>query len=92
MVAIVGATALMILTGFTGQISLGHAAFLAIGAYTTGILGFHYGMPFWIGLQAGGVLAALCDGSVRFIGNTVHLDTWRWLGTAWGEEVLDMNF
>ena len=28
---------LMILTGFTGQASLGHAAFLAIGAYTTGI-------------------------------------------------------
>jgi branched-chain amino acid transport system permease protein len=59
MVAIVGATALMILTGFTGQISLGHAAFLAIGAYTTGILGFHFGMPFWIGLPAGGLLAAL---------------------------------
>src|SRR3982750_1787432 len=35
--AIVG-VGLMILTGFTGQASLGHAAFLAIGAYTAGSL------------------------------------------------------
>ena len=35
--AIVG-VALMILTGFTGQASLGHAAFLAIGAYTAAYL------------------------------------------------------
>ncbi len=40
---VVGAVGLMILTGFAGQISLGHAAFLAVGAYATAILGkqFH---------------------------------------------------
>jgi prepilin-type N-terminal cleavage/methylation domain-containing protein/prepilin-type processing-associated H-X9-DG protein len=40
----------------------------------------------------GGVMSSFCDGSVRFIPNTVHLDTWRWLGTAWGEEPINMNF
>ena len=39
--ACVGALGLMILTGFCGQISLGHAAFLAIGAFTTVILTVH---------------------------------------------------
>ena len=36
--AIVGAAGLNILTGFTGQISLGHAAFVGVGGYTTAIL------------------------------------------------------
>lgn len=58
MVAIVGAVGMMILTGFAGQISLGHAAFLALGAYTAGIMGFHGGMPFWLGIPAGGLVAA----------------------------------
>src|SRR5919106_6505252 len=37
-IAIIGALGLNILVGFTGQISIGHAAFLAVGAYTTAIL------------------------------------------------------
>jgi len=35
---VVGAIGLNILTGFTGQISIGHAAFMAVGAYTSAIL------------------------------------------------------
>ena len=58
MIAIVGSVALMILTGFTGQISLGHAAFLAIGAYTAAALGVHLEWPFWIGMPLGGAIAA----------------------------------
>ena len=58
LVTIVGATALMILTGFTGQISLGHAAFLALGAYTAAILGTHLGFPFWLILPVAGLVAA----------------------------------
>ena len=58
LVAIVGSVALMILTGFTGQISLGHAAFLAIGAYTTGILGAQFALPFWLLLPLSGFAAA----------------------------------
>lgn len=58
LVAVVGAVGLMIVTGFTGQISLGHAAFLAIGAYTAAALGTHLGIPFWLLVPAAGLAAA----------------------------------
>lgn len=58
LVAVVGSVALMILTGFAGQISLGHAAFLAIGAYTVAVLGHTVHMPFWLGIPIAGVAAA----------------------------------
>jgi branched-chain amino acid transport system permease protein len=56
--SIVGSVALMILTGFTGQISLGHAAFLALGAYTAAVLGVELGWPWWLGMPIGGAVAA----------------------------------
>jgi prepilin-type N-terminal cleavage/methylation domain-containing protein/prepilin-type processing-associated H-X9-DG protein len=40
----------------------------------------------------GGVMGSFCDGSVRFFPNTVHIDTWRWLGSAYGNETINMNF
>lgn len=58
-IAVVGAVGMMILTGYTGQISLGHAAFLAIGAYTAAILGHHAGFPFWLVLPIAGIIAAI---------------------------------
>lgn len=57
-IAVVGAIGMMILTGFCGQVSLGHAAFLALGAYTVAILGGTFGWPFWLALPAGGLVAA----------------------------------
>ncbi|HEX5612269.1 MAG TPA: branched-chain amino acid ABC transporter permease, partial [Burkholderiales bacterium] len=44
----IGAVALMLLTGYAGQISLGHAGLLAAGAFTTGILFKEYGASFWL--------------------------------------------
>ena len=41
----IGAVALMLLTGYAGQISLGHAGLLAAGAFTTGILFKEFGAP-----------------------------------------------
>lgn len=58
-VAIVGAVGMMILTGFAGQISLGHAAFLAIGAYTAAVTAEQLHLPFWLGMPLAGTLAAL---------------------------------
>jgi branched-chain amino acid transport system permease protein len=43
---------LNLLTGFNGQISLGHGAFFAIGAYATAILMFHFSVPYWLTLPA----------------------------------------
>ena len=48
-----------ILGGFTGQLSFGHALFMAVGAYTSTILLLRTGLSPWIGMIAGGVLAAL---------------------------------
>ncbi len=48
---------MMLLVGFTGQISLGHAAFLAVGAYTEALLGAA-GWPFWLTLPAAALLSA----------------------------------
>ena len=45
-IASIAAVGLNILTGFTGQISLGNAAFLAVGAYTTAALAGRLGLPF----------------------------------------------
>jgi branched-chain amino acid transport system permease protein len=42
------AMSLNLLLGFTGIISLGHATFFGIGAYTTGILSTKLGLPFWV--------------------------------------------
>ena len=54
--AIVG-LGLMLLSGFTGQFSLGHAAFLGVGAYTQAVL-TNAGLPFVAALLAAALLAA----------------------------------
>jgi branched-chain amino acid transport system permease protein len=47
---------LNLLTGYNGQISLGHGAFYGIGAYTTAILVHRFGFPYWLTIPcAGGV-------------------------------------
>ena len=48
---------LMLLAGFTGQFSLGHAAFLGVGAYTQAIL-TNAGWPFPLAMLCAAVLAA----------------------------------
>jgi len=58
-IATIGALGLNILTGFTGQISVGHAGFLAIGAYASAKL-IEAGLPFLLALPAAGLIATLC--------------------------------
>jgi branched-chain amino acid transport system permease protein len=55
---IIVATGLNLLVGFTGQISLGHAGFFAIGAYGTVILMVKAGFPFLLALPCSGLIAA----------------------------------
>ena len=57
--AIIGAVGLNILTGFTGQISLGHAAFVGVGGYTAAILMTRLNFSFWLALPCAGLVAAL---------------------------------
>lgn len=55
-IAILG---LAILTGFNGQISLGHGAFYAIGAYVTAILMYQYDVPYWATLPASAIVCGV---------------------------------
>jgi branched-chain amino acid transport system permease protein len=58
-IAVIAAMGLNILTGFTGQISLGNAAFLAVGAYSTAYLAGKLGLPFPIVIPAAGLVTAI---------------------------------
>jgi branched-chain amino acid transport system permease protein len=59
LLASIGSVALMLLTGYAGQISLGHAGLLAAGAFTAGILFKELAAPFWITLPAAAFVGAL---------------------------------
>ncbi len=59
LIAVVGALGLNILVGYTGQISIGHGAFMSVGAYTAANLVTHLHAPFWVTIPAGGLMAAL---------------------------------
>ncbi len=58
-IAIIGAIGLNILVGNTGLISLGHAAFFGIGAYTSALCITRLNLSLIIGIPAGGLAAAL---------------------------------
>lgn len=55
----IGALALMLVTGFAGQISLGHAGLLAAGAFTAGILFKEFAAPIWVTLPASACIGAV---------------------------------
>ncbi|MGM0426229.1 MAG: branched-chain amino acid ABC transporter permease [Thermodesulfobacteriota bacterium] len=57
--AVIAAIGLNLLTGFTGQISLGHAAFVGVGAYTSAILVTRLGFSFWLSIPCAGLVSAL---------------------------------
>jgi len=57
--------------GFTGLISLAHAGFYGIGAYTTAILSTQFGFSFWLSIP----LAMLISGAIAFIVSLIALRT-----------------
>ena len=61
-IASVGAIGLNILTGLTGQISIGVGAFLGVGGYTSAILTSTLGLSFWIALPLAGIVTAIIGG------------------------------
>ena len=62
-ISLIAVHGLNILTGYCGQISLGQAAFMAVGAYTSGVLTAKLGFSFWAALPC----AALSAGIVGLI-------------------------
>jgi branched-chain amino acid transport system permease protein len=59
-IAVIGVLGLNILSGFTGQISLGHSAFLALGAYASTLFTLRLGIPFWLSMPLAGLFSSLC--------------------------------
>jgi branched-chain amino acid transport system permease protein len=59
---IVLAVSLNLVNGFTGQFSIGHAGFMAVGAYTSAIFSLHAGRPWVASMLAAGVPAPVAQG------------------------------
>ena len=59
LVTIIAATGLNILTGYCGQLSIGHAGFIAVGAYTSAVLTARLNLPFPVGLISAGLLSGI---------------------------------
>jgi len=58
-ITLIAATGLNILLGYCGQLSIGHAGFIAVGAYTAAILTNRLELPFLVGLICAGLIAGL---------------------------------
>jgi branched-chain amino acid transport system permease protein len=58
-ITIIATTGLNILTGYCGQLSIGHAGFVAVGAYASAILTSKLNLPFPVGLISAGFIAGL---------------------------------
>lgn len=98
------AVSINLLIGYGGMISLGHAAYFAIGGYTAGLLVSHAGMPMLVGLLAGPLAAALAAAffglfcirmaNAYFImltlafGQLVYTVVWKWRALTGGDDGL----
>lgn len=60
---VVAISSLILLTGYSGQVSLGHGALMAVGGYAAALSNQHFGLPIWICFSIG-VLAAAAAGAV----------------------------
>jgi branched-chain amino acid transport system permease protein len=58
-IAFVGALGLNLLTGYAGQVSTGHGAFVGVGAFTSALLVTRVGAPIWLSIPAAGCVTAL---------------------------------
>ena len=58
-ITLIAATGLSILIGYCGQLSIGHAGFIAVGAYTSAVLTNRFELPFLVGLICAGFTAGL---------------------------------
>ena len=55
--------------GYAGQVSLGHAAFFGVGAYSAALVGVRYGLSPWLGLLLGVALSIVAGGLIGYLSN-----------------------
>ncbi len=53
------ALSLALIVGFSGQVSMGHAAFYGVGAYASALISLKFGLPFWVTIWCAGAVAGL---------------------------------
>jgi branched-chain amino acid transport system permease protein len=63
---IIAALGIQILTGYCGQLSSGHAAFVAVGAYSSALLSTNMGVTFWLAVPIAGIISGLIGLLVGF--------------------------
>jgi branched-chain amino acid transport system permease protein len=71
-VEVTAVAALTVLTGLSGQISLGHGAFMAIGAYTTALLLLHLNWPFYLVVVIAAAVTAVAGAVVGIAAARLH--------------------
>jgi branched-chain amino acid transport system permease protein len=71
-VEVTAVAGLTVLTGLSGQISLGHGAFMAIGAYATALLLMHLSWPFYLALIIAGTITAVAGAVVGIAAARLH--------------------
>jgi branched-chain amino acid transport system permease protein len=102
------ASAWNIAGGFAGQVSLGHAAFFGLGAYTSTLLKLYLGVSPWIGMLCGGGLVVIASGFIAFAATrlrgpyftlvtlafaaVLQIVAARWYGLTRGNEGLSIPF
>jgi branched-chain amino acid transport system permease protein len=100
MIFVILSASLNLITGSAGLLSLGHAAFFGVGAYTAALLSTRLGWPFWLTLPAAGAVAALVGAlvavptmrltSIYFavatlgIGEMIYVTMLNWVGLTRG--------
>jgi len=102
------ASAWNIAGGFAGQVSLGHAAFFGLGAYTSTLMKLDLGVSPWIGMLCGAALVVLASGFIAFaatrlrgpyftlvtlaFASVLQIVAARWYGFTRGNEGLSIPF
>lgn len=94
LINIVLAVSLNLIVGFTGQLCLGHAGFMAIGAYVSAVMSVNMKLPFFLSIIVGGLIACVFAALIGFPTLKLKGDYFAITTLAFGEiiRVIIMNF
>lgn len=84
---VIAVSGLDILFGYSGQISLGHAAFFVIGSYTSGLLNNYFGIPLYLTIPAGAILSAVIGAMLAYPASKLKFHFLSLATVAFGEIV-----
>ena len=92
LIYILAVSGLDILFGYSGQISLGHAAFFVIGAYTTGLLNMYFKTPLYITIPLAAILSAAIGGVLAYPASKLKFHFLSLATIAFGELVFNFLY